>query len=40
MRLMSMLDEVFDTLERDRAFKSFVMDGQADERTTLRQSEL
>src|SRR6266700_1717143 len=28
MRLVSMLDEVFDTLERDPAFKSFVMDGQ------------
>jgi alpha-mannosidase/mannosylglycerate hydrolase len=28
MRLVSMLDEVFDTLERDPAFKTFVMDGQ------------
>ena len=28
MRLVSMLDEVFDTLERDPAFKIFTMDGQ------------
>lgn len=28
MRLVSMLDEVFDTLERDPAFKTFTMDGQ------------
>src|SRR3954470_12196650 len=28
MRLVDMLDEVFETLERDPAFKTFVMDGQ------------
>lgn len=28
MRLVSLLDEVFATLERDAAFKTFVMDGQ------------
>jgi alpha-mannosidase len=28
MRLVSMLDEVFETLQRDPAFKTFVMDGQ------------
>ena len=39
MRLVSMLDEVFDTIERDPAFKSFVMDGQVDERSTLRVSD-
>jgi alpha-mannosidase/mannosylglycerate hydrolase len=28
MRLVSLLDEVFETLERDPSFKTFVMDGQ------------
>ncbi len=28
MRLVSMLDEVFDTMERDPSFRTFVMDGQ------------
>ncbi|MBN1292808.1 MAG: glycoside hydrolase family 38 [Candidatus Latescibacteria bacterium] len=28
MRLVSMLDEVYDTFDKDKAFKAFVMDGQ------------